>query len=360
MSSIQWIMAIWLLASAAWSQTTTVDGFAIPQAGRAFVFPRDHGSHPVFRTEWWYLTGHLDDEQGQRFGFQVTFFRQARRDDRGEVTQLHLAHAALLDATTGKFLHEEKLNREGWDASASETTLDVRNGNASLRLDEKTNRLHVATTVKAEAVLKLELEVVKPLVVFGQDGVSRKGASASAASHYLTFPRLKAAGSVKIGAQEHRVTGEAWMDHEFSSSQLDEGQVGWDWAAIQLKDGREIMVYRMRHADGSTDAASTLTVIEKSGALRALKRDAFTWSALETWRSEKTKAAYPNRVRIGFEDSTLELRPVAADQEQGGSITGLPYWEGACDVLDASGVVVGRAFLELAGYAGDLKKHLGP
>jgi len=349
-------MIVCLFAPLAHAQTTP-DGFAIPQKGRVFEFPKDHGSHEAFRTEWWYLTGHLDGADGRRFGFQVTFFRQAGRDEaRGKFSHLHLAHAALLDAASGRFLHEEKLNREGWDAFSSATTLDVRNANWSLKFDEATKRITVAATVKADALLKLELEAVKPLVIFGEDGVSRKGANESAASHYLTFPRLKATGSVKVGAQEHRVNGEAWMDHEFSSSQLDEGQAGWDWAAIQLKDGREIMVYRMRRTDGSTDAASTLTWIAKDGAL---KKAAFDWKALATWKSPHSGAAYPNHVRIESEGSVFELRPMAQDQEQGGSITGLPYWEGACDVLDERGEMIGRAFLELAGYAGDLRRYLG-
>jgi len=350
-----WIIMTWAIACQAFAQTTP-DGFALPQPGRVFEFPRDHGSHEEFRTEWWYLTGHLDGEGGRRFGFQVTFFRQAARDGGGKVTHLHLAHAALLDAASGRFLHEEKLHREGWDAFSSAKTLDVRNANWSLKLDEATQKISVIVTVQAEALLKLELEEVKPLVVFGQDGVSRKGAAASAASHYLTFPRLKAAGMVKSGGMEHRVRGEAWMDHEFSSSQLDEGQSGWDWAAIQLKDGREVMVYRMRRTDGSTDAASTLTWIAEDGRL---KKADFTWKALATWKSPHSGADYPNRVGIESAGSVFELRPLVLDQEQGGSITGLPYWEGACDVLNEHGEVIGRAFLELAGYAGDLRKHLG-
>ncbi|MES2597940.1 MAG: lipocalin-like domain-containing protein [Verrucomicrobiota bacterium] len=351
-----------LLTHAVSAQTpasTTPDGFALPQPNKQFTFPHDHGSHPEFRTEWWYLTGHLDSTQGRRFGFQVTFFRQASRDASDKVTHLHLAHAALLDAASGKFLHEERLNREGWDAASSSQTLEVQNANWSLRLDEATSRLHLTATVKAEAVLKLELEAVKPVVIFGTDGVSRKGSSATAASHYLTFPRLKATGLTKIGNQEQRVTGEAWMDHEFSSSQLDEGQAGWDWAALQLTDGREIMVYRMRRTDGSTDAASTFTWIEKDASLRAVKHDGFTWKALATWKSPHTQASYPNHVRIECEGQTFELRPLAQDQEQGGEITGLPYWEGACDVLDAQGTIIGRAFLELAGYAGNLQRYLG-
>lgn len=338
---------------------TTVDGFALPQPGKVFAFPRDYGSHPDFRTEWWYVTGHLDAKDGHRFGFQVTFFRQARHED-GKTLHLHLAHAALLDAKTGRFLHEERLTRAGWDAASSESTLAVRNGNWSLKLDEATQHLHIAATVKGEALLQLDLEAIKPLVIFGKDGVSRKGASASAASHYLTWPRLKTSGTVKLGSMEHAVTGESWMDHEFSSSQLEEGQVGWDWAALQLNDGREIMVYRMRRKDGTPDPASTLAVIERDGKVRHLSSASFTWEVLGTWKSPRSGAVYPNHVRLRFEGELLEIKPLAADQEQDGGITQLPYWEGACDVIDSHGQPAGRAFLELAGYAGDLAGHLTP
>ncbi len=351
------ILLLFLILTSFLHAQTTADGFALPQAGKSFAFPRDHGSHPEFRTEWWYVTGHLDAKDGQRFGFQVTFFRQARRAD-DKTLHLHLAHAALLDAQTGRFLHEERLNREGWDAASSAATLAVNNGNWSLKLDESTQHLHIAATVKSDAVLQLELEPLKPLVVFGKDGISRKGASPTAASHYLTWPRLKTSGSLKLGVKDHAVIGEAWMDHEFSSSQLDEGQVGWDWAALQLKDGREIMVYRMRRKDGSLDAASTLAVIERDGKVRHLASDAFTWGVLSTWKSPRNAAQYPIHVRLRFEGESLELKPLAQDQEQDGGITRLPYWEGACDVIDSQGHTTGRAFLELAGYAGDLASHL--
>ncbi len=354
---MRWFILLLTLTPLLHAQMSTPDGFALPQAGKVFSFPRDHGSHPEFRTEWWYVTGHLDATGGQRFGFQVTFFRQARRDD-GMTLHLHLAHAALLDAKTGQFVHEERLNREGWDAISANTTLAVRNGNWSLRLDEATQHLHIAATVRHDALLQLELEPAKPLVIFGKDSVSRKGTSATAASHYLTWPRLRTTGTVKLGNIEHRVTGEAWMDHEFSSSQLEEGQVGWDWAAIQLKDRREVMVYRMRRKDGTPDAASTLAVIERDGTLRQTGSDTFTWEKLGTWKSPRSGADYPNHVRIRNGDESFELRPLAQDQEQDGGITRLPYWEGACDVLDAKGQTVGRAFLELAGYAGDLAGHL--
>jgi predicted secreted hydrolase len=345
-----------LCTLAAHSQTTTADGFALPQLGQKFSFPRDHGSHPNFRTEWWYVTGHLDGEQGQRFGFQLTFFRQAQKIG-STVQQLHLAHAALSSTSTQQFLHEEKLQRAGWAAAASETGLDVRQDQWQLaQVDEK--HLRLAFTVRGEAAVELELSIDQPLVVFGKDSVSKKGASPQAASHYLTFPKLGARGSVKLGAKAQPVTGTAWMDHEFSSSQLEPGQVGWDWAAIQLNDGREIMAYRMRRADGSTDPFSTLALIGADGQLQHFPADQFQWQALSSWQSPRNQATYPQHVKLQFGTETLELRPILADQEQGGSITGLPYWEGACDVLDAGSKPVGRAFLELAGYAGDLGRHL--
>ena len=353
-------------ARGAAEEMTTQDGFAIPQQGRVFAFPRDHGSHPEFRTEWWYLTGHLDGSDGRRFGFQATFFRQASRLTGGAVRQLFLADVALLDAATGKFISQEQLHRDGWDAGASPATLDVRNGNWSLTFapgDE--GAMELATTVRGDAALTLRLTPVQPLVVFGEKGVSRKGASPAAASHYLTFPRLAALGVVRVGAASFDVKGEVWMDHEFSSSSLDADQVGWDWAGIQLKDGREIMVYRMRLANGTADAASSLTWVDEKGALAAYPSAQFQWQATRRWHSARSGVEYPNHVRITVQDPqehrerSLELRPVVEDQELRGTLSGLPYWEGACDVLDEQGQLIGRAYLELAGYAGDLRRHLG-
>lgn len=336
------------------AQTTTKDGYALPQPGKVFAFPRDHGSHPEFRTEWWYITGHLDSKEGKRFGFQVTFFRQGSADKKN----LFLAHSALLDVSNRRFLHEERLNREGWDAAASTSRLDLRNGNWSLSMaDDQT--LTLAATIRAESLLQLTLKPAKPLVFFGKDGVSRKGASPQASSHYLTFPRLECEGILTLGDGKQEVTGQAWMDHEISSSQLDEGQVGWDWASLQFNDGREMMVYRMRRADGSSDSAGTILAwIDKSGAVTHLDSSQFTWTTARTWTSPKTKAVYPIGARISTQNQTVELRPLSETQELGGEISGLPYWEGACDIVDPQGKVLGRAFLELAGYAGDLSGHL--
>lgn len=357
-------------------ETTTADGFAVPQAGRRFVFPRDHGNHPDFRIEWWYVTGHLftTETPARRYGFQATFFRQAApRATAADANpafgtdHVYLAHMALVDVHTGTFLHQERLNRAGWDAAAATETLDLRNGDWSLRLADPADASLTPTLVlrggiDAEATFTLTLRATKPLVVFGEDGVSRKGADPAAASHYLTFTRLATDGTLtrrgERGTATVRVTGEAWMDHEISSSQLSAGQVGWDWLSVHLQDGRDVMLYRLRLRDGGADPASTLTWVDRAGATT---RAAFTWDVLERWRSPATGAEYPARIRVTTTDPatgasvTLTVEPLAAAQELPGTLGGIPYWEGACRVRDAAGREIGSAYLELTGYAKELK-----
>lgn len=379
------VAAFVCLVTAAFAATpplATADGFSVPQPGHRFVFPRDHGSHPDFKIEWWYLTGHLyADRPGEaaprRFGFQATFFRQAgpRTASGGTVgpnpnfgsAHLFLAHMALVDVQTGRFLHQERLNREGWDAAAATDTLDVRNGNWSLQLADPgdaspTPTLQLHGGIHADATFTLNLRAAKPLVLFGENGLSRKGSDPTAASYYLTFTRLAVAGDLTLqaedGAETLRVTGEAWMDHEISSSQLSAGQVGWDWLSVQFKDRRELMLYRLRLRDGSADPASTLTWIDAAGRTQRMP---FTWEVLSRWTSPATGASYPARIRITTTDPatsqpvTFTAEPLVAAQELPGTLGGVPYWEGACRIRDAAGNEVGSAYMELTGYARDLK-----
>ena len=338
---------------------TTDEGFAVPQPGRVFNFPRDHGAHPEFKIEWWYVTGHLfTADRGRRFGYEATFFRSAAPD---KTSQFHLAHMALTDVATGTFYHQDRLNRDGWDAGAATATLAVHNGPWSLRLLPATpagESFGLYGSVRGEAEFALTLVPTKPLVVFGENGLSRKGADPTAASHYLTFPRLRTEGVLTLGEETLRVTGESWMDHEISSSQLDTNQVGWDWAGIQFNDGREVMFYRMRLRDGSSDPASSLTWVDRAGAPR--KSD-FKWEVMERWTSPASGAVYPVGVRLTTTDPAsgkpvvLRLIPLTNNQELIGQIDGLAYWEGACRVLDAEGREIGSAYLELTGYAKSLK-----
>jgi len=350
----------------------TDDGFAVPQPGHQFEFPRDHGSHPEFKIEWWYVTGHLFNTDNQRFGFQATFFRRAGPTTRDESSkaaasplfgnrELHLAHMALVDVDEKRFFHEERLNRQGWDAGSVTNTLEVWNGNWSLRLGTNSmGAMFLQGSVHSDVSFSLELTPLKPLVVFGENGVSRKGASATAASYYLTFPRLEVAGSLMIDGQEQRVRGQAWMDHEISSSQLDDDQSGWDWASLQLNDGREIMAYRMRKLDGSTDPFSQLAWVDGQGKVTQSTSTQFSWTAEQTWKSSRTGGEYPVQPRITTTDPvsnktvSFTLMPLMLEQELTGALGGIAYWEGACRVLNEKGEDVGSAYLELAGYVGKL------
>jgi predicted secreted hydrolase len=350
------------------------DGFAVPQPGRHFVFPRDHGSHPEFAIEWWYVTGHLTATNQAQFGFQATFFRRAlvppgTTNISSSVAfgndQIYLAHMALVNQTTGEFLFQEKLNRDGWDASSSTNTMDVRNGNWSLRLAARTigapELFELQGTVGADVAFALNLIPQQPLVIFGTNGVSRKAADPRAASHYLTFPRLAASGTLTLDETNLIVTGEAWMDHEFSSSQLGAGQVGWDWLSLQLFDGRELMAYRMRRSDGSTDPFSTVAWIDAQGRVRQVGPDQFKWAVLGHWLSPKSGADYPSLVRLEAmnpatgKTGIFIVQPVVADQELTGKVGGVGYWEGACRVLDENKTEIGRAYMELTGYAKSLE-----
>ena len=339
---------------------TTADGFTVARPGYAYRFPADHGAHPDYRTEWWYLTGHLWDAAGKRVGFQLTFFRQAAphaawtgnaawRSD-----QLILAHATLTDEAAGRFTFDERLNREGLAAGAAVGRLSV--FDESWRLEQRPDGgLDLAMDAKGTA-LTLRLQPQTPPVIFGEDGVSRKGADPTATSHYVTFPRLAATGELRApGGSPRALSGQVWMDHEWSSNYLASDQVGWDWAGIQLKDGRSLMAFRLRRRDGSQDPWSTVQLVDAGGRITATTR-AFTMAPEGTWASPASGARYPMPVRLEAFGQTFRLVPTLKDQElRTGRSTGITYWEGDCRVLDAQGAEVGEAYLELTGYAEGLK-----
>ena len=329
--------------------------FRTAQPGYAFLFPRDHGAHPAFATEWWYFTGHLWSADGaRRYGYQLTFFREglAAESWRGSPAwrsdQIHLAHAALTDVAAGTFAFDQRLNREGLPAAAAEGRLDLRNAGWSAKMAAH-GGVHLTFTVGA-ADLELDLDPAGPPVVFGQDGIVRKGDAAGAASHYVTFPRLATHGRL-TGARSEDLHGVSWMDHEFSSGQLAPDQVGWDWAGIQLRDGRSLMAYRLRRADGSQDPWSLVSEVDASGRLARAART-FTLTGTGSWRSPASGAVYPLPLRLEALGGSWTLEPLVKDQElRTRSGTAITYWEGACRVLDGQGLEAGDAYVELTGYA---------
>jgi predicted secreted hydrolase len=217
--------------------------------------------------------------------------------------------------------------------------------------------------VGGQADLRLELTPSKPMVVFGKNSVSQKAVDPSAASYYLTFPRLQAVGQVVSGGITNPVTGQAWMDHEISSSQLGTNQAGWDWCCLQFTNNREIMAYRMRRQDGSQDPYSTLAWVDAARKVTQLPSAEFHMETIRTWHSLKTGADYPVEIRLSTIDPvtnrpfTVRLEPLEDDQELAGAGK-LAYWEGACRLRDDQGKEIGSAYLELTGYSGNLEKDL--
>ncbi len=343
--------------------------WSVPMVGHRLEFPRDHGSHPDFKIEWWYLTGHLVDGK-TRFGFQATFFRLGQEPTdipKGEnfgAEQIYMAHMGLSAPGSGDFLHEVRLNRAGWDAAADVNDLDVFNGNWSLKRGAD-GVIQLEGSIHSDVTLSLAFTPEKEPVIFGEEGISRKGPEGTAASYYITFPRLKTEGRLTVKGERFEVTGESWMDHEISSSQLDRNQIGWDWTCIQFSDGREIMGYVLRTDSGEPSEYSRLVWISESGELTHQTLDSYSWAHEGKWRSGKTGAIYPVRPRIETVDPrdgerrTFQLVPLMDNQEIVGGPGGVSYWEGACDVIDeASGEITGRAYLEMTGYAGSIADKL--
>jgi len=335
-------------------------------------FPGDYGAHPDFQTEWWYYTGNLTDTQGRRFGYQLTFFRRAlvppqersARLSKWGTDQAYLAHFAITDVRSDEHSAYERLSRgaaglAGAEAKPFQVWLE------DWRVEEtapSTYHLHASQAANQEEAgqsqaisLDLVLHDLTGPILQGNQGYSQKGPDPANASYYFSQPRLASQGTLQLGDQTFEVQGTSWMDHEFSTSALSPGQVGWDWFSIQLDDGSELMVFQIRRQDGSVDAFSSGKWIEPDGSTRQLERKDFEISVTHTWQSHQTNGVYPAgwTLRVPSLDLELEIRPVVADQEM--NLT-YQYWEGAVDVrgtragISASGV----GYVELTGYAGSM------
>ena len=347
-------------------------GYRVPTPDYQPVLPRDHGSHPEHGIEWWYWVGHLNAvDSGKNFGFQSTIFRLAGDPEKSGETQsepfgnqnLFLVHTALSDLEEEKYIHHERVMREGWQARSSEKTLSLTVGGVKVSLLEKESRHKVVTRYPDGAKLELMFKPSKPLVSFGDRGLSRKGADPASVSWYWSYTRLEAKGTLFQNGEEIAVEGIAWMDHEISSSQLGEDLAGWDWTCMQLDDGTELKAYRLRKKDGGSDPWSAVYWIDQKGNTEKVYADSFTWETLDTWTSPKTGLQYPTSVEVSVKHPTngqqvYQLRPLLDAQEFTGNRADNAYWEGACEVLNKDGKRIGLAYLELAGYGGGLGARL--
>lgn len=340
-----------------------VPTFRLPQPGWSYRFPQDHGAHPWARTEWWYLTGQGRSPEGQRVGYELTFFKTGLvprapgpTRSRWRSERLWLAHLALSDLDGQAFHHRERSARAGFGlAGASEAGLDVRLG--GWRLGASAGGFE-AEAHEGPLGLKLGLRPTRPPVVHGRQGLSWKGAEPGAVSHYVSWPQLAARGEVFLpGRGTLRLEGRAWLDHEWGSSLWPEGLAGWDWAGLHFQDGSALMVYLLRDAKGGLRPQSAGTWIPAQGPPRPLQAAEIQWQATGQWISPHSQASYPSGWRLSLPSLglTLRLTPRLLDQElRTEASTRVTYWEGAVAVEGQrqGQALAGEGYVELTGYAG--------
>jgi predicted secreted hydrolase len=338
--------------------------------GRVWSFPEDHGSHPEFMTEWWYFTGNLSDKAENRYGYQLTFFRQGikksaaggaglSQDSPWAVNDVYLAHFALTDVGKKLFRHTDRTSRTGPGlAGASTKGMDVHVLDWSANMEMGVIYLNA----RYQGIqINLALKPGKPVVLHGRNGLSMKGPAKGQSSYYYSFTNLKTSGSIKISSSQASVDvdGVSWFDHEFGSNQLTPEQIGWDWFGIHLSDGRDLMIYFIRRKDGSIEAASSGTLIEKNGVSIHLKLEDIQIDVLEKWKSPRSDGTYPCRWRLRIPSARIDLIIAAsvADQElTTGASTDITYWEGAVEGKGTSGdnSITVEGYVELTGYAGSI------
>jgi len=332
--------------------------------GRKLSFPADHYSHPDFKTEWWYYTGHLETESGKHYGYQVTFFRFGVRDRQKEMTEqplfteLYMAHFALSDIAAKKFTFRERINR-GYGDKAGAATDRYRVWNEDWKV-EGDARNHSIQVNDRGTELRLTLKSLKPPVLHGKNGLSQKGEGEGRASYYYSLTRMQTEGELIVAGKKEKVHGISWMDHEFGSNQLREDQVGWDWFSIKLDNQTELMLYLIRRKDGSPDPYSSGTIVKSAGTTKHLALKDFRIEILDRWKSPKSGGAYPMKwkVAIPSEEIELEIAPAFPDQELiTNRSTRVTYWEGAVAINGAfrNKPVTGLGYVEMTGYAGKLK-----
>ena len=330
--------------------------------GWQYEFPRDHRIHREFKTEWWYFTGHLADEGGHRFGYQLTFFRQGLRPSGGAaatsrfvVDDLKFAHFAVSDITAQRFHFDQKIGRgafgeAGFGADGRLAWIE------DWALELQPDGTFALRAKGANTALDLHLASKKPWVIHGENGVSQKAEGEGRASHYFSGTRMATDGVLVIGGKTLRVSGESWLDREWATNQLTPAQVGWNWFSLQLDDGSELMLYQMRLRGGGLDPHSSATFIARDGTTQHLRRDDYQLTPLREWASPQTGGRYPIAWQLTVPKLALQLRidtPLAAQELV---LQPIAYWEGVIDLTGKrAGVAVrGHGYMELTGYAGAL------
>jgi predicted secreted hydrolase len=330
-----------------------------------WLFPRDHGAHPDFKTEWWYFTGNLQDAQHHRYGYQLTLFRQGiqftpvQKQSRWALRDFYFGHFTISDIDRNEFHVQERVSRGALGGAKAEVgKMDVALGPWTIQQGPgEAIHLHAQ---EPDIGIDFQETPLKPLILEGVGGLSRKADGVGEASYYYSYPRLSTTGQLRLGEHPTSVSGLSWFDHEFSTSSLGANQVGWDWFCLQLDDNQEIMLYAMRDKSGAIDPTSEGTWINADGHAQRLPPGSFTITPLGHWHSPRSSATYPAgwHITIPSHQADLTVAPAMADQELHLTKMGaLDYWEGACS---NRGTVAGRAvtgvgYTELTGYSGALQ-----
>lgn len=336
--------------------------FALVKKPREFYFPDDHGPHLKFRTEWWYFTGNVVSSVGEHYGYQFTIFRQAngesvkKTDSDWESNQLYMAHMALTDTENNNFYSDEIFARGAAGLAqvvASPFSAHVDHWSATGKLiPDCTGCLELNIRAEGDGfAIDLDLKSIKPVVYQGDRGFSQKGNTPGNASHYYSLTRMETRGEISIGETTKAVKGLSWMDHEWSTSALDDQLVGWDWVSLQFDDGRELMYYQLRTEDGKAFETSEGTLIDEIGGTERLIVENVEFNPTRIWKNPDTNVSYPVAWTLNIPDKNLflEIEPVIETQEHDSIFR---YWEGAVNVVGTEGTkrIAGSGYLELVGY----------
>jgi len=333
------------------------EGYSIADKPVEFIFPQDHGAHESFRNEWWYFTGNLYDEDGRRFGYQLTFFRiaispvTADRESAWATSQIYMAHLAISDVENGEFYCFEKLERgalglagfadEGFKLNVKDWSITgTDSGDFPWQLYAEID----------DITLAIEVEPLKDIVLEGDNGLSRKSLEEGNASYYYSITRLETEGYIEIDGQKYDVSGLSWLDREWSTSALSEDQAGWDWFSLQLEDGTDIVYFQLRYRDGSAYPYNEGLIVAADGGVNSLGTGDIPLKVTETWQSP-SGAIYPVEweaevIPLG---RTFIISAVFPEQELNLSTR---YWEGAVNIYNKEdpGKVIGTGYMELTGY----------
>lgn len=348
------------------SATGNAAEYQLALPGYHYQFPRDDFSHPGYQTEWWYYTGNLTSSNGHCFGFELTFFREGVSRDPNPspwyVHDLYMAHFALSDLTGAQYHHAERINRAGPGIAGIDAAQHrIWNGNWQVHIGRQDQQIRAITDTFG---IDVDLRPAKAAVIQGRNGISQKAAGVGHASHYISLTRLLTEGSIRLNSDTYKVSGTSWMDHEFFTGSMAPDESGWDWVGLQFADNTELMLYRMRHSDGSVDPFSSGSYVDPGGHVVFLSSGDFSMTPDgDFWTSPETKARYPLRWQIAIPKLGLRCTVTTPLRTQELiSHFGPSYWEGAVEITGqhANASLRGVGYLEMTGYAPGAVNHRFP